>query len=273
MSSNPIQSPSELGNMSIPELDLVAQAASASGFNPYDILYGPPSVSNVSTAGPRASTPVNRSTPDPSFSDSTLSLPPLPESPIPSPPPTPSPTPRPTRGRARRRGRGAKSLLNLARDQVRAQGINPMEFMVRPRRTASRPGGRGRITVPAISPAPARSPSPMPSSLDLSFGSNASSSRSSRGRPRRRRSGGGGGGGGGDSSGNNTSGGSSNTSRTRRNRRRQELLRELQQLQQDNIEKSRGRQIAGVTHTNTITTTYKDGGTPTVSRSSSRVSN
>ena len=34
-----------------------------------------------------------------------------------------------------------------------------------------------------------------------------------------------------------------------------------------------GRQIAGVTHTNTITTTYKDGGTPTVSRSSSRVSN
>ena len=31
--------------------------------------------------------------------------------------------------------------------------------------------------------------------------------------------------------------------------------------------------IAGVTHTNTITTTYKDGGTPTVSRTSSRVSN
>ena len=80
-----------------------------------------------------------------------------------------------------------------------------------------------------------------------------------------------GGGGGSSSSGGNDS--SINTSSYRRSQRRQVLSRELQRLQQDNIEESRGRQIAGVTHTNTITTTYKDGGTPTVSRSSSRVSN
>ena len=59
----------------------------------------------------------------------------------------------------------------------------------------------------------------------------------------------------------------------RRRQRQQELLRELQRLQQDNVERSRGRQIAGVTHTNTITTIYKGGGTPTVNRTSSRVSN
>ena len=73
-----------------------------------------------------------------------------------------------------------------------------------------------------------------------------------------------------DDGGGNTS---NNSSGYRRNQRQKELLRELQRLQQDNIEKSRGRQIAGVTHTNIITTTYKDGGTPTVSRTSSRVSN
>ena len=33
------------------------------------------------------------------------------------------------------------------------------------------------------------------------------------------------------------------------------------------IEKSHGRKTAGVTHTNTITNTYKDVGTPAVSRS------
>ena len=59
----------------------------------------------------------------------------------------------------------------------------------------------------------------------------------------------------------------------RRRQRQQELLRELQRLQQDNVERSRGRQFAGVTHTNTITTIYKGGGTPTVNRTSSRVSN
>ena len=93
---------------------------------------------------------------------------------------------------------------------------------------------------------------------------------------RRRQAGAAGGGSGGDDDDDDDDGGgntSNNSSGYRRNQRQKELLRELQRLQQDNIEKSRGRQIAGVTHTNTITTTYKDGGTPTVSRTSIRVSN
>ena len=91
---------------------------------------------------------------------------------------------------------------------------------------------------------------------------------------RRRQAGAAGGGSGGDDDDDDGGGNTSNNSSGyRRNQRQKELLRELQRLQQDNIEKSRGRQIAGVTHTNTITTTYKDGGTPTVSRTSSTVSN
>ena len=92
---------------------------------------------------------------------------------------------------------------------------------------------------------------------------------------RRQQAGAAGGGSGGDDDDDDDGGGntSNNSSGYRRNQRQKELLRELQRLQQDNIEKSRGRQIAGVTHTNTITTTYKDGGTPTVSRTSSTVSN
>ena len=95
---------------------------------------------------------------------------------------------------------------------------------------------------------------------------------------RQQRAGGAGGGSGGDDGGDDDDddgGGntSNNSSGYRRNQRGKELLQELQRLQQDNIEKSQGRQIAGVTHTNTITTTYKDGGTPTVSRISIRVSN
>ena len=91
---------------------------------------------------------------------------------------------------------------------------------------------------------------------------------------RRRQAGAAGGSSGGDDDDDDGGGNTSNNSSGyRRNQRQKELLRELQRLQQDNIEKSRGRQIAGVTHTNTITTTYKDGGTPTVSRTSIRVSN
>ena len=57
--SNPvIGSPSSFANMSRAELDLVAQAAEASGFNPYDILYGSRSSSRRSTPlGTRTSTP------------------------------------------------------------------------------------------------------------------------------------------------------------------------------------------------------------------------
>lgn len=156
-----------------------------------------------------------------------------------------------------------------------------MEFMARPLREAGRRGGVGPIVVPPYTP-----PSPRASSLDFSSPRSSPSSRRRRGRgrggrrpgptgPGRRRAGataggGGGGGGGGGSSSGDTS---NNSSGYRRNQRRQELLRELQRLQQNNIQRSRGRQIAGVTHTDTITTTYKDGGTLTVSRTSSRVSN
>lgn len=46
-----------------------------------------------------------------------------------------------------------------------------MAYMARPRRTAGRPGGRGRLVVPDCS-------SSAPSSLDISFGSSNSSRRS-----------------------------------------------------------------------------------------------
>ena len=217
MSSNPtIQSPSELRNMSDTELDLVAQAASASGFNPYDILYGPPgnSSSPQPPPGPCTSTLAGFSSgSDMSFETQFSLSPPPARTPSPSPLPTPSPTPR--------RGRRPMSLLNLAGEQVRAQGINPMAYMARPRRTAGRPGGRGRLVVPDCS-------SSAPSSLDISFGSSNSSRRSCHGRGRGRASpagatrrqqaplpvAGGGGSGGSGAGGSDTSGGSSNTNRT-----------------------------------------------------------
>ena len=63
---------------------------------------------------------------------------------------------------------------------------------------------------------------------------------------------------------------SSSNTPSRGNRLNQaEIRRQLQRLSTDQIQAARGRRIAGVTTTNTITTTYKDGGTPTVSRSSS----
>ena len=48
-----------------------------------------------------------------------------------------------------------------------------------------------------------------------------------------------------------------------------ELRRRLEMLQEENRQRTAGRQIAGVTHTNTITTVYKDGRPPEVSRNSS----
>ena len=117
MSSNPtIQSPSELRNMSDTELDLVAQAASASGFNPYNILYGPPgnSSSPQPPPGPCTSTLAGFSSgSDMSFETQFSLSPPPARTPSPSPLPTPSPTPR--------RGRRPMSLLNLAGEQVRAR--------------------------------------------------------------------------------------------------------------------------------------------------------
>ena len=52
----------------------------------------------------------------------------------------------------------------------------------------------------------------------------------------------------------------------------QELRRQLELLSNDQVQTASGRRIAGITTTNTITTTYKDGGRPQVARHSSRVS-
>ena len=51
-----------------------------------------------------------------------------------------------------------------------------------------------------------------------------------------------------------------------------QMQRQLEMLLQDQQQTARGRRIAGITTTNTITTTYKDGGRPSVRRTSTRVS-
>ena len=124
--------------------------------------------------------------------------------------------------------------------------------MARPLREAGRRGGVGPIVIPPYTP-----PSLIPSSLEFSSPRSSSSSRRRRGqgwgrgrgrRPpswtppglgRQQRAGGAGGGSGGDDDGDDGGGNTSkNSSGYRRNQRGKELLRELQRLQQDNIEKS-----------------------------------
>ena len=142
--SNPvIGSPSSFANMSRTELDLVAEAAQASGFNPYDIFYGSPSNRSSPPLGPRTSTPAGSGLSQDLSFEAQFS---------PSIQTTPSPTPR--------TGRQPASLLNLAREQVCAQGINPMKFMARPLREAGRRGEVGAIVVPPFTP-----PTPLPSFL------------------------------------------------------------------------------------------------------------
>ena len=51
-----------------------------------------------------------------------------------------------------------------------------------------------------------------------------------------------------------------------------ELRRQMALLAEDARQRSVGRRIAGITHTNTVTTVYKDGGEPEVYRTSSRLS-
>ena len=52
----------------------------------------------------------------------------------------------------------------------------------------------------------------------------------------------------------------------------QELRRQLELLSNEQVKTANGHRIAGITMTSTITTTYKDGGRPSVSRHSSSVS-
>lgn len=88
-----------------------------------------------------------------------------------------------------------------------------------------------------------------------------------------------GGGGGGDSPGWSpgwSPGGSSSSGGSGRGPNRfnqEELRRQLDLLAEDQRQRAIGRRISGITHTNTITTVYKDTGKPTVQRTSSRISN
>ena len=110
-------------------------------------MYGSPPNTNSPPLGPLTSTPAGTSVAlDLSF-EAQFS---------PSIPPTPSPTPRSRRHQP-------PSSLNLTREQVCAQGINPMEFMARPLREAGTRGGVGPIVIPPYTP-----PSPIPSSLEFS---------------------------------------------------------------------------------------------------------
>ena len=101
--------------------------------------------------------------------------------------------------------------------------------------------------------------------------------RPSRGgkQPRRglgRGRGGGGGGGGGGTPSSTDDDDESDVSTPRRRRMNQEgLQRQLEILLNDQRQTANGRRIAGITSTNTITTTYKDGGRPRVTRNSTSV--
>ena len=102
--------------------------------------------------------------------------------------------------------------------------------------------------------------------------------RPSRGgkQPRRGlgRGGGGGGGGGTPPSTDDDDDDESDASTPRRRPRRMNqegLQRQLEILLNDQCQTANGRRIAGITTTNTITTTYKDGGRPRVTRNSTSV--
>ena len=54
--------------------------------------------------------------------------------------------------------------------------------------------------------------------------------------------------------------------------RRRGLRRRLDLLNEDAQERARGRRIRNITHTNTVTTVYEEGGRPSVRRTSTRTS-
>lgn len=80
-------------------------------------------------------------------------------------------------------------------------------------------------------------------------------------------------------SGTSTGVGQGNARPSKRERRKQpaltqdEMQRQLKMLLNDHQQAAKGRRIAGITTTNTVTTTYKEGDRPTVRRTSVRVSN
>ena len=118
-------------------------------------------------------------------------------------------------------------------------------------------------------------------SLRRSSASGSDSGRSASGGSRRGGSGGGGGGGSGGSGGGDDDDddtplgvpGPSNHRARRRILNDQEMEQQLAQILQDQRQMAAGRRIAGITTTNTITTTYKNGRRPTVTRRSTSVRN
>ena len=158
------------------------------------------------------------------------------------------------------------------------------------RRLAGRPT-TGQKTVPGSTPRgrpttggkqPRRVPRQNTPTSDSNSGSRRRSSGS--GGSNRSRRGGSGGGGGGSSGG--SSGGSTPSpphtpspgpSRGRGRRSgtysQEDMQQQLEEILRRQQMRSRGRHIAGVTTTNTITTTYKNGRRPTVARNSTSVRN
>ena len=175
--------------------------------------------------------------------------------PSPSPPPPPPPPPHAT--------------------QLSTVGVGSVTS-----RTVSTTGGkRPRSTVAGKRPRPTTAGKRLPGIVNPH--------RRVGGPPRRRRrrsllssstnstvGGDGGGGGGGSSDDDDDSDASSSSSHPggRHRMSQEELRRQLELLSNDQVQTASGRRIAGITTTNTITTTYKDGGRPRVARHSSRVS-
>ena len=69
-----------------------------------------------------------------------------------------------------------------------------------------------------------------------------------------------------------SSGTPSSSSRRTSHLTQEDLRRQFDLLAEDQRQRTTGRNIAAVTHTNTITTVYKDGRAPSVHRTSSRLS-
>ena len=157
------------------------------------------------------------------------------------------------------------------------------------RRLAGRPT-TGQKRVPDSTPRgrpttggkqPRRVPRQNTPTSDSNSGSRRRSSGGGRGRARGRGRGGGGGGGssGGSSGGSTPSPPHTPSPGPSRGRRRsgtysqEDMQQQLEEILRRQQMRSRGRHIAGVTTTNTITTTYKNGRRPTVARNSTSVRN
>ena len=158
---------------------------------------------------------------------------------------------------------------------------------------ASKPRGKGYLTAAQRRKRPAvahKRPRSVPRQDTPSSPSDAGSRRSSSasggsgGGSRSGGSGGRGGGGGGDSNGDDDDDDSlpsdhSGPSRRRGRRRADRVLgdaemqRQLAQILQDQGQTAAGTRIAGITTTNTITRTYKNGQRPTVTRNSTSMRN